>query len=332
MQEENMLLVYQVFDDEPEANNNEPFGRLEVDVPPKGYFYDPNGEFVDYQEGSEDVYVVENNAYRKLDITHSDFCYIAGVIKAEDSMTFIGAAATTQATFNAVKVIKNQPEMAMKDQSGWAKKLLETNYSSVPSKQSLQDSSDDIQSKNARKGLIHVLQGGHDHSLEAVRWDGIDFADTGTEHSKAKKEGISISRTLWTNFIDTCQYKPDSDGIMRLNRGPADRRKTKEEAFALIPFLVGKEYGPFPQSGDPAQERLSQLKNEQFETQEIQNLYPNTYSVTNELYECTGSGNNTGRVLNKALIVSGGHIFWGMNKHHRANNGYLWRYFLGTTI
>ena len=148
-----------------------------------GHFYNKDGTFegkvnIAQNKGSvNDVYVCERKGNEKdtfvnaikLDITHENFCYIAGVIKAEDASTFESAAATTQATFNAVKFEKGDG-LSMEEQGKLAKKLLEISgnnaYSTVdkPKKIPLNDNQNDNYFKNTRKGLIHVLQGKNDYS------------------------------------------------------------------------------------------------------------------------------------------------------------------------
>ena len=136
----------------------------------------------------------------KLDIKKTEFSYIAGVVSKEDASSFQGAAATTQATFNAVKLVKGK-NTSMSDQSSYAKSLLGTDYSSVPDKKSLEDSDASDIANNARAGLIHVLMGGKDYSNGAVAWDGIDFAIKGSTHPKGRDGGFSVSETLCLTLV-----------------------------------------------------------------------------------------------------------------------------------
>lgn len=308
-----------------------------------GYYYNKNGKFevkiniANNKGNSNDVYVCDKKGNEKgtffnaikLDITHEIFCYIAGVIKAEDSSSFESAAATTQATFNAVKFEKGD-ELSIKQQGELAKKLLSTGYSTATSKKMLEDSENDNFSNNARKGLIHVLQGKKDYSEEGILWDGIDFADKGIAHNKAKKDGgISITRELWLKFVTDSEYKLDSKGVPRLNRHPKgkdgkghDIDKTKEQALATIPFEEEKNtstknyyYNIFDFG-----EKKNSTWDVAVDSKEVKNL---------DYYETTGTGKyNEGRTLNKATAVVGRHIFWKPYKEHPNNKGYAWEYFM----
>lgn len=317
-----------------------PFDRI-INV--NGHFYNKDGTFkgkIDEPgfEGSiDDVYVCDGkvqtkNSFKnnkKLDITHQQFCYIAGVIKAEESSTFESAAATTQATFNAVKFEKGD-KLTMEEQSKFAEKLLSTGYSTATLKESLKDTENDSLCKNARKGLIHVLQGGKDYSEGAVLWDGIDFADRGVisarPHPKTDKDGgIHITKDLWIKFVNACEYKPDSKGIQRLYRhlegkdGKGhDKDKTKAEALATIPFEEKKNasandsYNIF----DFGQKKSS-----------VWDILVDSKGLKNvDYYETVGTGKyNKGRTLNKATVVVGRHIFWKPYKDHSNNEGYYWK-------
>lgn len=321
-----------------------------------GYFYDKEGVHLGQMGTSTKVYLC--NKYEKtavidpkrkekitiikyldnidLHITHEQFCYIAGIIKAEEASTFEGAAATTQATYNAVKYIKGN-DLTMAQQSEYARKLLAIDgvgsYSTVKPKEKkpLEDKDSDQQSRNARKGLIHVLTKGKDYSEGAIRWDGIDFADEGINHAKAKNDGISITYTLWVKFVNACEYKPDSNGVLKLNRHktPEGRlaHKTKEEALATIPFKSIKE---------PPKERVKPIPSIDifgFNRYNQSDFVEDKNESTIEIYETEGSGKyNTGRVLNLATVVCGRHIFWKTHKKHSKNEGYYWPTFLGSKI
>ncbi|MET3027128.1 hypothetical protein ABXT06_10650 [Flavobacterium sp. UW10123] len=314
---------------------------IDSSVSVNGHFYNKNGTFegkvnISNNKGSvNDVYVCDGKGNAKdtfvnaikLDISHENFCYIAGVINAEDSSTFESAAATTQATFNAVKFEKGD-KLSMEEQGKLAKKLLSTGYSTATSKKLLKDEDNNSLYKNARKGLIHVLLGKKDYSEGAVLWDGIDFADKGITHNKATKEGgISISKELWVKFIENSKFKPDSKGTQRLllhkpNSPAHDKDKTKVEALATIPFeeeektTIKTSYEPYIFDLFPSQNKNW---NFQIELEDKKNI---------DYYETLGTNNNSGRVLHKATVVYGGHIFWKFYYEHPNNKGYLWKYYM----
>nr|WP_315222328.1 hypothetical protein [uncultured Flavobacterium sp.] len=308
-----------------------------------GHFYNEDGTFegkvivANYEGSINDVYVCNGKGEikdtfknrKKLDISHENFCYIAGVIKAEDSSTFESAAATTQATFNAVKFEKGDT-LTMEEQGKLAAKLLSTGYSTATLKESLKDTENDSLCKNARKGLIHVLQEKKDYSEGAVLWDGIDFADRGVisarPHPKTDKDGgIHITKDLWIKFVNACEYKPDSKGIQRLYRHLEGKEgkghdidKSKAEALATIPFEEKKNastndsYNIFD---------FGQKKNSVWDTSVDSKGLKNV-----DYYETVGTGKfNKGRTLNKATTVVGRHIFWKPYKEHPNNKGYYWK-------
>lgn len=278
----------------------------------KGYIYNAEGLFLEHIEGSDNVFLAEKytenisesskNKYeystelKDLQITHTNFIYIAGVLVKEDSSSFEAAAAVVQTTFNAVKLRKGD-SLTIKKQAEYAAKLLKTAYSSVTNKVNLED--DDVKSnaKNMRKGLIHVLQGKLDYSDGAILWDGIDFADKGPLHNKATKDGgISISKKMWDDFVDVCSFDKDD----KLQYG---KRETKE---------VVKEKFPFGQ-----------------EIETVKLTFANVYNVTDSLYESLGTGKyNKDRILYKASVVKGKQIYWAVNEDHEKNKNYEFKFLI----
>ena len=330
-----------------EATNNATSDENKLmysNVNANGHYYNKNGNFegkinIANNKGNvNDVYVCDEKGNEKntfvnavkLDITHENFCYIAGIIKVEDSSTFESAAATTQATFNAVKFEKGD-QLSMEEQSKFAKKLLQLNgnmaYSTVDiqKKIPLDDNENGVSFKNARKGLIHVLQGKKDYSEGAVLWDGIDFADRGITHNKATKEGgISITKELWTEFINNSSYTLDSKGVQRLDfhkKGSAahDKDKTKKEAIATIPFEEKKK---------TSQNYSYNIFNFGEKKKNIWDIYEEKGIKNVDYYETVGTKNNSGRVLHKATVTYGGHIFWKFYYEHPNNKGYSWKYYM----
>jgi Domain of unknown function (DUF4280) len=294
-----------------------------------GHFYNEDGTFegkVDnpaYTGSANDVYTCTGKGkgkdkegkeievfggIKKLETTHEEFCYISGVIKSEDASNFETAAATTQATFNAVKFEKGD-NISMAKQSEYAKKLLSLNsYSTATSKNALIDKEKESNKEvlNARKGLIHVLLSKNDFSEGAILWDGIDFADKGIEHNKATKDGgISITKTLWEEFVGVCIFKK----IKKKKKAKKD--KDKDDPEDNTPKL---DYGKH-------QTKEEVLKNIPFETEKLEN------------YETLGTGKfNKGRTLHIATVVKGRQIFWMPYKEHENNKGYTWKYFMNHNL
>lgn len=298
-----------------------------------GYIYNNDGMFLEHIPGSEDVYLAKPDTYtlnqkkttkylysetpRYLQISHSDFTYISGVLSHEDSSSFEAAAAVTQTTFNAVAFLKKindkQANLTVKQQAKYASAILKTSFSSVFPKKSLDDKSITNEAKNARKALIHVLLGNRDYSNGAVRWDGIDFADKGPEHIKVKREGgISLTKQLWRQFVDCCDFF--TKGQLKYGK-----KETKEVILAKFPF--GKNLG------------------------EVKKKIPNTQMVTRDLIEIGNplkkKDKKTGKdiiagyiILNKAVAVVGKQIYWAPYEDYQNNKTlkYNWKWYFGKSF
>lgn len=155
-----------------------------------GYFYNYNGTYegnvVGQKKGKKnDVYACdgkgqENNIYKnpkRLNITHSDFCMIAGIVKLEsgkndyEELNCICNTASNRAKHKniSLKVLLVNGEPIGKERY--------IPYSTVPKKNKtpLTDTNITSYANNTRKALINVLNGGDDNSYSAELWDGDDF-------------------------------------------------------------------------------------------------------------------------------------------------------------
>ncbi|MFB9057233.1 DUF4280 domain-containing protein [Mariniflexile ostreae] len=192
-----------------------------------GHFYNEDGTFegkVDEEKGSgsvSDIYTctkkeakkdengIEVITYKDFEIlkeesnriTHSDFCYIAYIVRHE-------------AGNNDLKELKciafTSYNRALKKKSTW-KKLLATSYSSVPNKKELSENSNTEKDKLTRKALFSVLNGEDDITNGAEYWDGTDFLAWGnSETNPYNKLGqnkfdeykfIEIPKDIYDDFV-----------------------------------------------------------------------------------------------------------------------------------
>ncbi|KAF2080645.1 hypothetical protein [Flavobacterium sharifuzzamanii] len=192
-----------------------------------GHFYNEDGTFegkvneVENEGSVEDVYtctgkskiknekgeeiVTYNNIQllkeNEKNITHSDFCYIAYVVKMEAGEDdFKELKCISYTSFNRSINVK----------SAW-KKLLSTSYSSVGNKQEMKSSLDDNKSKLTRKAIFYVLEGKDDLTNGAELWDGTDFLAWGnSEMNPYNKVGqnkfdeykfIEIPKDIYDSFL-----------------------------------------------------------------------------------------------------------------------------------
>ncbi|WP_082383950.1 DUF4280 domain-containing protein [Chryseobacterium sp. ERMR1:04] len=155
-----------------------------------GYYYNYNGIYegniTNQKKGNaNDVYACNGKGNeegdflnaKKLDITHEDFCLVAGIIKLESGSN----------DYNELKCISNTASNRAKHKKITLRILLEKGepignskyipYSTVPKKdkKQLDDSNITSYDSNTRKALIDVLNGGSDNSYSAELWDGDDF-------------------------------------------------------------------------------------------------------------------------------------------------------------
>jgi hypothetical protein len=210
---------------EPEETSIAKFLPKILDV--NGHFYNIDGTFEGKINESEnvgsvdDVYTCVGKSNSKNDkgeeiltyndikllkendknITHSDFCYIAYVVKMEAGDNDLKELkCIAYSSFNRSKNTK----------STW-KKLLSTSYSSVNNKQEMKSSLNDDKSKLTRKALFYVLNKEDDLTNGAELWDGTDFLAWGnSETNPYNKLGqnkfdeykfIEIRKDVYDSFL-----------------------------------------------------------------------------------------------------------------------------------
>jgi hypothetical protein len=162
-----------------------------------GHFYNINGAFegkIDEPENDgsvEDVYtcigkstqkdkngkeITTYNSIKLLkendeNITHSNFCYIAYVVKMEAGGTdFKELKCIAYTSFNYSK----NETLKKNKKSKWRQALAGV-FSSVPGKKELSDELQNEKDKLTRKALFYVLTGEEDLTNGATFWDGTDF-------------------------------------------------------------------------------------------------------------------------------------------------------------
>lgn len=164
-----------------------------------GYFYNEDGSFVrkqnmpDNKGDAEDTYTCtgEEKKTKKngteaysftapvllkddtTNIKHTDFCYIAYVIKFESGGSEI----------KELKCLAfASHNHATNTKTTW-KKLLSTGYSSVPHKTQMSETLKDTKSKNTRVAIFSVLKAETDITKGAEYWDGTDFLAWGNSET-----------------------------------------------------------------------------------------------------------------------------------------------------
>jgi len=271
-----------------------------------GYFYNSDGEFLSHEGDSDKVFLatkydkksktvdkktVGTFIYEEvtdLDIIHSDFCYIAYVVKNESGQTDI----------TELKCIAyTSYNRATKAKKTW-KGLLGTTYSSVPNKQEMSDNLTDNKSKLTRKALIAVLNNESDITDGAEYWDGTDFIAWGKdEQTPYNKKGQNKFKEY--KFIEI--PKDIYDTYLAAN-GTSARYTDKEN------HVEGNDSG----THEHITEKVK-VKGEEIEKKYIKYSIPeavfldDTNWTSGSFYYATGVNTTNGI---SATIAAGKSIFW----------------------
>ncbi|WP_309607476.1 DUF4280 domain-containing protein [Flavobacterium sp.] len=139
----------------------------------KGKSKDKDGKEIDVYNG---IKLMKEN---DVNITHSDFCYIAYVVKMEaGGPDFKELKCIAYSSYN----YSNTVTLKKGEKSKW-KQVLAGTYSSVDDKQELTDTSNNQKSKLTRKAIFYVLNGEDDLTNGATFWDGTDFLAWGNSET-----------------------------------------------------------------------------------------------------------------------------------------------------
>ena len=176
---------------------------------------DKNSKTVDYYK---DIKLMKAN---KKNIIHSDFCYIAFVVRGESGNDDI----------DELKCIAFTSYNRSKKRGGTWRSLLATKYSSVKKKKELSDSNNSNKDKLTRQALFSVMKEENDLTNGAEYWDGTDFLAWGnSETNPDNKLGsnkfveykfIEISKEIYDTYLaangivvfygDDGKHKSDTD-------------------------------------------------------------------------------------------------------------------------
>jgi RHS repeat-associated protein len=163
--------------------------------------YDPKSEVVykiDEFMGSSpdrdvDLTTASWSGLEKLDISYTDFKFLAGVVKDEDAGSLKGSNSIAAAFLN---------NNAFANANGHDYTLRQTinSISTVSNKTSVDMANLDAQDKIAVRGTLLALTG-VDYSNGATHWDGYDFAGKGTTHVKVVNQGVVIQKSHAQSFV-----------------------------------------------------------------------------------------------------------------------------------
>lgn len=243
-------------------------------------------------------------------ITHSNFCYVAYVVKEESGNVDIDELkAIAFTSFNRSK----------KRKSSW-KSLLATGYSRVPNKKELSDTNNGIKDKLTRKALFSVLKGETDITNGAEYWDGTDFLAWGnSETNPDNKLGhnkfdeykfIEIPKDIYDSFLgehgssvfyrDRGNHKTETDkGTHTHNKKKIKKKKVDKDGK---PVLDDKKKPIFEDVEVPYKIKYS-LPAAEFANQD--------YWTSGSFYYDTGVKTTYGI---SATITKGKSIFWKLTK------------------
>lgn len=301
-----------------------------------GHFYNEDGSFagkVDSKENTgmvDDVYTCtgkskeKNKEGKEIDIyngikqlkekdefiTHSNFAYIAYVVKMESGETDL----------KELKCIAYTSYNRAKNTNVKWKKILSTAYSSVPNKKELSTSSNDEKSKLARKSIFYVLNNENDLTDGAEFWDGTDFLAWGnSETNPYNKLGqnkfdeykfIEIPKNIYDSFLaangSSTRYGDKDNHDVQKHQGTHEHIKKKVKKK-----ILGKDGKPvLDKNGKPTFEEVevpSKIKYKipasDFENQD--------YWTSGSFYYETGVNTTYGI---SGTINAGKSIFWKRTK------------------
>ena len=243
-------------------------------------------------------------------ITHSDFCYIAYVVKMESGETdFKELKCIAYTSFNRSKTVE----------TSW-KQLLSTSYSSVPAKKQMKDSLEDDKSKLTRKALFYVLNAETDLTNGAEFWDGTDFLAWGnSETNPYNKLGqnkfdeykfVEIPKDIYDSFVSangtSSRYGDKGNHTEETDKGTHEHIKKKEKKKILDKDkkpVLGKDGKPtFEEVEVPSKIKYA-IPAADFENQD--------YWKSGNFYYDTGANKTYGI---SGTVNAGKSIFWKRTK------------------